>query len=179
MVKNTISFDYKVIREAIRKFTPPIDLPGIGNINIEDVSFELISDQLHIRLQTIGAIKSDIKVIGNVKLSNDKEKIYFDIDNIKFDKLPLALKLASSLLKSKIIDLVEKKAQIKADQILALINGNLNPMLADFEESKGIATDLNITKLDFDFVMMQELDIVIGSQLDLAPNIKISSLPSV
>lgn len=177
MVKNAIKVRYQVIKEGIKKFIPPIDLKGIGEIIIEDIDFENNKGILTVDVVTSGTISGEIRVVGEMILSDNKEKIILDVHDIEFVKLPFALKLTAGLLKQKIIGLLEAKATLSDKQVLDLINNGANNLLSDLKPQKGVDAQLNLKDLKFIYILTDNDGLEISTELFIEPRIEILRLP--
>ena len=177
MVKNSIKVRYNVLKEGIKKFTPPIDLVGIGEIIIEDLDFKNNGGVVDVELWTSGTIRGQIKVKGEIILNESKDKIKLDVIDIEFIKLPLALKLTAGLLKQKIISVLESKATISDQQVLGLINNGTANLLKGLEPQKGILAKINLADLKFVYVLTDNDGIEICTELNVEPRIEVLRLP--
>jgi len=177
MVKNAIKVRYQVLKDGIKKFVPPIDLSGIGEIIIEDVDFQNNQGVLTADIVTSGTISGVIQVVGEIVLSENKEKITLDVHDIIFAKLPFALKFTAGLLKQKIISIIESIAVITDKQVLDLINNGANNFLTDLKPSKGVDAVLNLTDLKFVYVLTDNEGLEISSELKVEPRIDILRIP--
>lgn len=177
MVKNSIKVRYNVLKNGIKKFVPPIDLAGIGEIIIEEIDFENNQGVVTVDVVTSGTVKGEVRVKGEIILNEAKDKIILDVKDIEFIKLPFALKLTAGLLKQKIIGMLESKAMITDKQLLSLINNGTTNLLNDLEEQKGLAAQINLVDLKFIHVITDDEGIEISTELDIEPRIEILRIP--
>lgn len=177
MVKNAIKVRYEVLKEGIKRYVPPIDLKGIGQIIIEDIDFENNKGIITVDVVTSGTINGAVRVTGEMILSDSKEKIILDVHDIEFIKLPFALKLTAGLLKQKIIGLLETKATFSDKQVLAIINNGANNLLSDLKPQKGVDAQLNLKDLKFVYVLTDNEGLEISTELFIEPRIEILRLP--
>ena len=177
MVKNSIKVRYSVLKEGIKKFVPPIDLKGIGEIIIEDIDITNHQGVVSVEVITSGTVSGEVRVTGEIVLNDTKDKITLDVHNIEFIKLPFALKLTAGLLKQKIIGLLEARAMITDQQLLALINNGATNLLKDLEPQKGVSAQINLQDLNFIYVLTDNEGIEICTELSIEPRIEILRLP--
>jgi len=177
MIKNAIRVRYNVLKAGIEKYVPPVDLSGIGEVVIETVDFSNNQGMLTVVIQTSGTIKGVIKLIGELVLKESKESIIFDVQDIEFVKLPLALKLTAGLLKRKIISMIESRAKITDQQLLSMLNNGTKGILSSLSSSKGIDAAINLTDLKFVYIIKDNEGIEICTELKAEPMIDIKELP--
>jgi len=177
MVKNSIKVRYNVLKNGIKKFVPPIDLNGIGEIIIEEIDFQNNQGVLTVDVITSGTVSGEVQVTGEIVLNEAKDKIKLDVVDIKFVKLPFALKFTAGLLKQKIIGMLESRAMISDQQLLGIINNGAINLLKDLEEQKGLAAQLNFQDLNFIYVLTDDEGIEICTELTIEPRIEILRIP--
>lgn len=177
MVKNSIKVRYNVLKQGIKKFVPPIDLKGIGEIVVEDIDFQNDQGVISVDVVTSGTVRGEVRVTGKIILNERKDKIILDVIDIEFIKLPFALKLTAGLLKQKIIGMLESKAMITDKQLLGLINNGTVNLLKDLEDQKGLAAEINLQELNFIHVLTDDDGIEISTELDIEPRIEILRIP--
>lgn len=177
MVKNAIKVRYQVLKEGIRKFVPPIDLKGIGEIIIEEVNFQNNQGVITVDLVTSGTISGEIQVIGEIVLSDAKDRIILDVHDIEFIQLPFALKLTAGLLKQKIISMLESKAVLTDKQVLDMINNGASNFFADLKQDKGVEAKINLKDLKFVYVLTDNEGFEISTELYIEPKIEIFRMP--
>jgi len=177
MVKNSIKVRYNVLKNGIKKFVPPIDLKGIGEIIVEEIDFENDQGVITVDIVTSGTVKGELRVVGEIILNEAKDKIILDVKDIEFIKLPFALKLTAGLLKQKIIGMLESKAMITDLQLLSLINNGTTNLLKDLEDQKGLAAQINLEDLKFVHVITDNEGIEICTELAIEPRIEILRIP--
>lgn len=177
MIKNAIRVRYNALKDGIEKYVPPIDLSGIGEVILEDINFTNNQGILTTEVQTSGTVKGRIKLTGELVLNNTKDTILFDVHDIEFVKLPLALKLTAGLLKQKIISMIEGKARITDKQLLSMLSNGAQGMLGNLAASNGVEANINLSDLKFVYVLTDNQGIEICTEVNAEPNIDIKSLP--
>ena len=177
MVKNAIKVRYQVLKEGIKRFVPPIDLKGIGEIVIEDIDFQNDQGVISVVVVTSGTVSGTIKVIGEIILSEQKDKIILDVHDIEFIELPFALKLTAGLLKQKIIGMLESKAVITDKQVMEMINNGATNFLSGLNTKQGVDAQINLQDLKFVYLVTDNDGLEISTKLLIEPRIEILRLP--
>ena len=178
MIKNAIRLRYHVLKALIEKYTPPIDLSGFGEVILERIDFSNVQGILTIDIETSGTLNGMISVIGKIELNESRDHIIFNVDDIKFVKLPLALKLTAGLLKQKVISVIESKAKISDEQVLEIINTRSKNVLSSLAATKGVDAQLELSDLKFVYVLTDNKGVEVCTELEAEPRIDITDLPS-
>lgn len=176
MIKNAIRLRYNVIKTLIEKYTPPIDLSGFGEVILENIDLTNDKGVLTVEVETSGTIKGVISVMGKLILDEGRDHIIFDVEDIKFVKLPLALKLTAGLLKQKVISAIENKAKMSDKQIRNMINNGTASLLTGFAAGKGINAQIELSDLKFIYVLTDNEGVEICTEIEAEPRIEITAL---